>query len=205
MKKTVFSCLLLLTGLAGRADERSDALLKNLADRFRGYASYRVDFTVSIPGEMDEVAGSLLAKGPKFRLELKDYEVYSDGKYQYTYSSHYNEVTVEPAGETGADFLTNPARAFFLYDREVNSVYAGRSGEWDIVEVAPKKAGTNFRKLRLYLDGRTGDPGRIGITSADGLEAVVRIVRITPEASAPDSRFAFDRERHPGAEVIDFR
>lgn len=208
MKKRIFLLLLLLP-LVARADERGAEILRRMGTAFGGYGSYRVEFTATLPGELERLPGTLIVSGGKYYLDVADSEVFFDGKDGYTYSETNAEVIVETPAADDHRLFANPARIFQLYERDFDAVYKG-SVQVDgktasHLDLTPRSADSGYNRIALYTDA-ANRPVRLAYRLDEyGKELILDVLRIVPNVETSPDTFRFDPKKHPGVEIIDFR
>ena len=209
MRKLIYMLLLSLTAATVRADDKSAGLLKSLSAKIGGYGSYEVAFTAKMEGEFEDVDGVIVVNGDRYYVKVNDSELFFDGKVRYTYNHNDNEVVIENAVSGDNSFLSNPSRFFRLYDKDFTSAYqgtsavAGRTAER--VRLTPVDPDAGYAYMILTIDPATKLPLMIEYVDEGGSTVHIRINKVTPEVPAPAEMFTFDRNKHKGVEVIDFR
>lgn len=201
MKKILLSALFLAASLNLSADDRSKAILEKITSTIKSYATYRVDFTATLPGEFENIAGTFTVSGDKYYLDVYNSVVYSDGKTRYTYNKADNEVIIELNNPQENNILSDPTRIFALYENDFTHTYTGDS----TIELRPKKANSMFSSIIIKVDSK-GLPKNVTY-NLPGLNAQMSlsIVRITPDVKTTMADFVFDKSKYKGVEVIDFR
>lgn len=105
--------------------------------------------------------------------------------------------------------MSNPARFFRLYDQDFNHVYQGTAivggKNAEVVRLTPKQSGSGYASILLQLDPVTKLPLGVVYNMEDSDAARITIRKITPNVPAQAAAFTFDKSKHKGVEVIDFR
>lgn len=207
-----FLCLLLAGSLAcgaAYADAKSKTLLDALTTRMNGYNSYEVQFTVRMDQEFGDMPGRIVVSGNRYYVSVNGAEVFFDGKVRQTYNSRDNEVVIETPDPSDNNILSNPARFFRLYDQDFNHVYQGTAivggKNAEVVRLTPKQSGSGYASILLQLDPITKLPLGVVYNMEDSDAARITIRKITPNVPVQAAAFTFDKSKHKGVEVIDFR
>lgn len=204
-------CLLLCLSVSGlRAQDKGEGLIRGLASKIAGYASYQVDFTASMDGEFGDLPGRIVVSGDRYYIDMNGMELFCDGKLLYTYNSEEDEVTVEKPNPHDNSMLSNPSRFFRLSGEDFRFAYKGRAADGgktvELVELIPKAADAGYHSIRVKIEPSTGLPGRIEYYADSASPPVeIRIGKITPNVPVSAATFTFDKSKHKGVEVIDFR
>lgn len=202
-------CFMLLPVLAF-ADGNSTAIIAKLSSLFGGYKNYEVQFTAKVDDGAGSVPGRYVVSGDRYYITVEDRQVYSDGKQKYEVNDTDREVTIDVINPKDKDLLSNPTRAFEFVDGSYTHTYKGETTyagkKCAVVVLKPVAVGAPIQEITLMVDATSGQPVGVryrieGVTSP--VEVTVR--KITQLPSVSQSMFTFDKNRHKGYEIIDFR
>ncbi len=196
------------------ADPKAKATLDKLRKKYESFNSLEATFTLTIevPEQPEEIQqGTLAQKGDKYRLELNDQHVYSDGQSLWLYLKNNNEVQINNVDETSEEGeILSPKDMLKIYEKE-NYTYAltkaftenGRLVEQ--IEFKPLDEYSEYAKLRLTVDKKNNDIARIKVFSKDGSRYTLEMTSLTPNKNFQDSYFVFNPDNFPGIYVEDLR
>ncbi len=210
MKKLLFILLLLIGSLTARADEKADALLAKMSATMRGWKSYRVEFALRADPSQQQVMGSYVVSGQRYRLAAAGREVFSDGTLKYEVNPEDKEVVIDKINPKDRSILSNPTKIFDFSSEIFNSSYAGqvtRNGrKCDRVVLSPRGDDHGITQVSLLLDAANGLPAGLDYL-LDGVSEPVEIdITDVKQITAPaDGDFRFDKAKFKGYEIIDFR
>lgn len=197
--------------------EKSDPQAKKVLDRIRKkYESYKTvevafTLTIEVPGQPRDVQkGTVGQEGDKFRLEMEPQIISSDGKTTWVYLKKNNEIQIsdtEPGSENGfltpRDLLSRYQKGDFLY------AIVDRVTEKGVVltqiEFKPKSKNSEYSKLRVSINEKTGTIESIKAFAKDGSRYTFQITRLSPNKSFPSGHFQLKPADFPGAQVEDLR
>ena len=217
MRKIFYLIVLLIAGAAGNATAQSEtkakAILAEVSKKYRGYDAIKSEFSLAISNPQAKInetqSGTLYvrSKTNKFKVILKDQEIMSDGKNQWTYLKEDKEVQLSEV-DNSANAL-NPARVFTIYEKGFKALYTNdskASGKiFHHIELTPIDAKTPYFKIKLKVDKATKHIASAIIYDKNGSHYTYTIKSFTPNVKIADSTFAFDAKKHPGVEVVDLR
>lgn len=209
LKFFVLCGALLLASPPARADGRSRAMLDALAAKLSG-EPFEVLFTASMPGEFDDIDGRIVVSGDRYYLNVYRSEVFFDGKTQQTYNAGDNELILESPDPADNFILASPSRFFRFAESDFRHEYRGsrvvEGKTVDEIVLTPVDPNAGYTSITLQIDPVGGMPVSV-VSVMEGVSAPVgiRIRKITPGVAADASLFTFDKSRHKGVEVIDFR
>lgn len=213
MKQTAWilglALLIALPALAQK-DKRAQDILDAMSKQYKSLKSYQASFTYTSvgAGSKESYKGDLTVKNEKFRLLLGGQEVFNDGKTMSTYIKESNEVNVQDYDEAGNGEL-NPSQIYTIYKRGFSYKFlkeqtqAGRTLE--VIELTPNRPKSPIATIQISVDKADKSVRNWLIINKDGKRTSYTITKFTPNVSAPDSLFVFDKAKYPGVEVVDLR
>ncbi len=201
----------------GSATETSDPAAKSLLDKLRkkyeGYKTLELAFSleIEVPGAPKESQkGTLAQSGEKYRLEMTDQTIISDGKTTWVYLRKNNEVQINNADPK--------AEQSFISPRELMKMY--QKGEWlyamadeetlggklcQQVEFKPTNKKSEYSKLRLAIDKKAQTMHSIKAFAKDGSRYTFSVSKQSPNKEFAGDKFTFDKAKFPGCRVEDLR
>ncbi len=216
MKKIIiFAFVLLGSGLSVMAqnDPRAKTILADVSKKYRSYDAIKTDFTYTIDNPQAKIKQSqtgtlyVRSKTNKYKVMLKDQELFSDGKNQWTYLKSDKEVQLSEVN-AGADGL-NPAKIFTIYEKGYKYLYAGETKAngrvYQNIDLTPIDGKQSFFKIKLKIDKLKKQIVSASIFDKNGNHYTYAINTFTPNVKVSDSFFAFDSKKYPGVEVVDLR
>jgi outer membrane lipoprotein carrier protein len=198
--------------------EKSDPAAKRVLDKIRkkyeGYKTVEAAFslTIELPGQPKEVQkGSVGQDGSKFRLEMDQQTIVSDGKTTWVYLKKNNEVQVndaDPAGSentflTPKELLRRYQKGDFVYAITDKTTENGRL--LTQIEFKPKDRKSEYSKLRVSIDEKAGTIESIRAFAKDGARYTFNITKLAPNKRFAADHFSFDAKKYPGVRVEDLR
>jgi outer membrane lipoprotein carrier protein len=228
MKKLLFAllCLFTLNHLMAQSPapappkpETSDPAAKKVLDKIRkkynGYKTLELTFSLNIevPGETTQVQkGAISQSGDnQYRLDMNDQIIISDGKTTWVYLKKGNEVQINDADpkdtESGLyspkDLLNRYNKGDYLYAITDKVTEGGKV--YTHIEFKPKDKSSEYSKLRLSIDEKSGTIQSIKAFAKDGSRYTFTVKKLTPNKVFDASYFKFDASKFPGAKVEDLR
>ena len=223
MKNLLFAlfCLLAFQNLNAQSPapaEKSDPVAKKVLDKIRkkyeGYKTIEAGFTLSIevPTQAKQVQkGSISQEGDKFRLEMDQQVIVSDGKTTWVYLKSNNEVQInnaDPAGTdngflTPKDLLKRYQKGDYLYAVTDKTTEGGKL--LTQIEFKPKDKGSEYSKLRISIDEKSNEMKSIKAFAKDGSRYSFVITKLATNKPLGAGEFTFDVKKYPGVKVEDLR
>jgi outer membrane lipoprotein carrier protein len=196
-------------------DPGAKALLDKVRKKYEGYKTIEAAFalTIELPGQPKEVQrGTISQDGNKFRLDMTDQVIVSDGQSTWIYLKKNNEVQINKAdpgdmSESGfmtpKDLLKRYEKGDFIYSTVDPTTENGKSVT--NIEFKPKDKKSEFSKLRLAIEEKTLTIVSIKAFAKDGSRYTFGISKLSPNKKFASGHFTFDVKKYPGVKVEDLR
>lgn len=196
-------------------DPEAKKLLDKVRKKYEAYKTLEAGFTLSIelPGQAAEVQkGSVGQEGDKFRLEMDQQTIVSDGKTTWVYQKKSKEIQINDAdpaagGDNGfltpKDLLKRYQKGDFLYAITDKAAEDGKLVT--LVEFKPKDRNSEYSKLRVSIDAKNKSIESIKAFAKDGSRYTFKITRLSPDKKFSGDYFTLDPKKYPGARVEDLR
>lgn len=195
-------------------DPAAKKILDNIRKKYEGYKTLEASFTLTIelPGQPKEVQkGTISQDGDKFRLEMDQQIIVSDGKTTWVYLKKNNEVQINDADPkdtengflTPKDLLKRYQKGDYLYALTDKATENGKLITF--IEFKPKDKKSEYSKLRLSVDEKKGTVESIKAFGKDSSRFTFVIVKLTPNKKFSVDQFTFDTKKFPGVKVEDLR
>ncbi|NEU08121.1 outer membrane lipoprotein carrier protein LolA [Flavihumibacter sp. R14] len=199
--------------VSAQSETKAKSILSEVSKKYRSYDAIKTEFSLTINNPQAKInetqSGTLYirSKSNKYKVILKDQELISDGKNQWTYLKEDNEVQLSSVDNSPN--ALNPAKIFTIYEKGFKSLYTNDSKDngkvYHNIELTPTDSKTPFFKIKLKVDKLTKQIVNAVIYDKNGSHYTYAIKSFTPNIKIPESTFAFDAKKHPGVEVVDLR
>jgi len=210
----VISFLINLSGFAQTAQNDPKALevLNKASAAYNKTGGVKAGFTIKILAKggtvRDNMSGSIMLKGSKFKLEAGDMTTWFDGINQWVYIQSNNEVSLSKPNSKEL-LMINPVNVFQLYKHGYNSKLLADKTENGKkcyqVELKPYTKSENTLFILATFEKSTYRPISINITNKDKSGSRISIGSYLPGQAYGDAMFAFLPKDFPDAEVVDLR
>jgi outer membrane lipoprotein-sorting protein len=210
-------CAFLIMGsamnLMAQSEAQAKTILAEVSKKYRSYDVIKTDFSYTLENPQANLketqTGTLYVKSKanKYKIILKNQELISDGKNQWTYLKADKEVQLSEV-DNSSDGL-NPAGIFTIYEKGFKMLYTddsklnGRTVH--NIDLTPIDSKRSFFKVRLQVDKLNKQISNATIFDKNGNKYTYSIRTFTPNIKVPESMFAFDARQYPGVEVVDLR
>ncbi|MEQ1744334.1 MAG: outer membrane lipoprotein carrier protein LolA [Saprospiraceae bacterium] len=222
MKHLLFALLLAVTAANLSAQviappEKPDPEAKKVLDRIRKkYESHKTlelafSIAIEVPGQPKDVQkGTVAQAGDKFRLDMDQQIIASDGKTTWVYLKSNKEIQVtdtDPSGENGfltpRDLLRRYQKGDFLY--AIVDKVSEKNRVLTHIEFKPTDKKSEYAKLRVSVDEKTQSIESIRAFAKDGSRYAFEITRLSTGKSFPSGHFQLNAKDFPGIHVEDLR
>jgi outer membrane lipoprotein-sorting protein len=194
-------------------DPQAKKILQKLSEEYKVYNTMEVSFNLvlDLPDQAPETQkGTVIQKGDKYFLDLKDQAIYCNGKYVWLHLKDNNEVQINDLDEDAEDSFLTPRDMMTIYESDdYNYAVIGsekKNGRTlTLIEFKPTNPDSEYSKLRLSVDTKKNRMSSMEVFSKDGSKYILTIDKVLSNKDYIDAIFAFDASRFPGIHVEDLR
>jgi outer membrane lipoprotein carrier protein len=193
-------------------DPMAEEILNNLSKKYKGYKSFKATYNHTLENNAGKVEneqkGEILVKGEKFKLKLPEVEVFSDGKYSWSWVKKSKEVNLTEIDPNEEEIT--PANVYMLHQRGYKFVLMselkGSKGIIQTIDLEPKDLNKEITKIRLLIDKSTLSILKwIVFERGTNNRSIFEIRQFTPNVPTKDSDFVFNKALHPEVKLVDLR
>lgn len=194
------------------ADKKAKDILLGVTNKYKAMNAMKAEFSFTMENQQEKInesyTGTLFVKpkGNKYKIDLKNQEIISDGKNKWTYLKDAKEVQVSLV-EIGEE--VNPAQIFTIYEKGYSYVFIEEKSIkgklYQVIELTPVNKDKDIFKARLMVDKAQKQLVEIKLFAKNGNRFNYSVKALTPNPPVSDAFFTFDKKSHPGVEVIDLR
>lgn len=205
--------LLLATGSSGYSqnDPKATEILKSVSAKYKSYSTIKATFSLNRLDQKtrknEKFEGAITLNGSKYTFSLADQQVISDGKTNWTYLKEANEVQV--SDQVPSEGAITPSNIFTLYEKGFKTKFLGEQVQAGIpsqlIELTPEDNKKAFFKIVLTIDKNAKYVREAKIFEKSGAITTYSILKFTPNVTLPADQFSFNKEKYPGAEIVDLR
>ena len=187
------------------------SILDKAAETYTGSDGITVDYTLNMQSQdygNESFEGVMHLKGDKFVLYTPDNITWFDGKTQWTYMVHAEEVNIsEPTDEDLQN--TNPMLILSNYKKDFKASYSGESTAsngktaYDILLTPNKKR--DIEKIELQVEKFSSLPAGVKLYMTNGVVVRIGVTKTQTKTGQTDDFFRFNEKEYPNTEVIDIR
>jgi len=210
----VFSILFSLNGFCQTAQNDPKALevLNKASAAYNKAGGVKAGFIIKILAKggtvKDNLSGSIMLKGSKFKLDTGDMTTWFDGINQWVYIQTNNEVNLSKPSAKEL-LMINPVNVFQLYNHGFTSKLLADKAEngkkFYQVELKPNAKTDITLSIVASFDKSTYRPISITITNKDKSGSKISIGSYLTGQAYTDAQFAFQPKEYPNTEVVDLR
>lgn len=193
----------LLAGVNCLAAETAQSVLNHVVDRM-GKQPVEAHFDISASGVNQK--GSIILSGNKFVILTDELSTWYDGKTQWTLAHNIKEVNItNPTKEELAEI--NPLYILSALSSNFDCTLADGNNTAKLYELylTSRKKDSGISSARVFVNAATWFPSRIIIDTTTGQQFTI-VINTIKNINKPDNAlFKFNKNDHPGVEIIDMR
>ncbi len=214
MRSIIFILSLLLLSIVSYAQSspESKAILDKASQLFEKSGGVRLSFTLSPDapdgGAYEPQEGLAFVKGNKFKLDMPYSTSWFDGTTQWVLLKDANEVNI--SNPTPEELVSiSPLGLLNMYKTDfvlMKPTYRNYNGTAVIeIEMTPINKSQDFENLTIILDKKTNNVVLMKFTTRDGSKNKLSISKYDSNNNFTNDLFIFNKNNHPGVEIIDLR
>ena len=203
MKKYIFTLLIsaFILPCFAQKDAQAKKILDQMSSSFSQCGGVKATFSMRNGGS--QTRGSLQLKDNKFVIITNDVATWFDGRTQWSYLKHSDEVNVSnPTVEELQS--TNPYTLVHIYKRGFNYKYNGMVGNNFKVTLTPENKKQAITRIELLISKSSYLPQRITLEQHAN-KSEISILSFQKKQNFSKESFQFNKRNYPNAEIIDLR
>jgi chaperone LolA len=192
------------------AGDDADKILRNIQKKYESWNDATISFTQQVlfavtKSEQSFDGKLIVKKGNKYRIDLEQQLIITDGKTVWSVNKTNKQVMVDkykddPKSLTPEKMLTNIPKNY-------NAAFLNReeTGGVDIVvlKLLPKESRSSFRSIKMWVDEDQSVLKKIQIIDASNNTITYAITNLLINSGVKESSFSY--QPPTGFEVIDLR
>jgi len=187
----------------------SEKILSQLQKKYDGIKDATISFTqkmqFNVSKKEQTIVGKLtFKKGNKYKIEIGEQTIITDGKTVWTYSKSNKQVLVNDYQED--EGMLTPDKIMTALPKQYTSEIIGKEKldklNTIVVKLQPKEK-SSHKFIQVWVDGSESLMRKIQAHHSNGNTTTYNIDEIKTNTGIPDSFFVFDAPK--GVEVIDMR
>lgn len=156
-------------------------------------------------GTSNSVPGSIILLKDRYRLDLTDNIVWSNGETMWNYLPSEKEVTVNRADKKDNSFQSKPSSVFSIYKKGYKiRMVDSNSASW-VIDLYPEDINTDYIRIRLNIGKAAYNLKNIDYKYKNGITVTLDVTEFNLSQKPDGSTFIFPSEKYKGVEIIDMR
>lgn len=211
MKLFIINFLIILLPLTiyGQNDQEAIRILDRFAEVSQAAPSVSMKFQLTTADLMenshDTIDGSVIMKGDKYYLDLKDNIIWFNGETVWNLLPAEKEVTITTPDGSDESFISKPSTIFSLYKKGFkNRLVEEKSGSW-LIDLYPEDLKSDLVRIRLLIGKPSFNLLSLEYKKKDGLVANLQVREFDLKQKGDPSLFSFNPGKYKDVEIIDLR
>jgi outer membrane lipoprotein-sorting protein len=192
-----------------QGDAKARDLLRRMNANYKSFRTMTADFSFTLEHPTQKIneqqRGKLEIKGKKYRLDMKQQTIMTDGSFLWVVLKDAKEVNVSDY-EPAPDELT-PTSVFTLYEKgfEPYMQAEGSTVTSKVIDLVPIDKKKPYFKIKLSVDPAKALLTQAVVMNKDGSRMTYVIRDFKSNTPINDTQFQFQKAQFPQFEVIDLR
>jgi len=199
-------------------DAEAGALLQKVSEKYKTYKNISANFLLIIQHPKikpedddrkytDTLKGQITLQDSKFKIAVKNQQIFCDGKNIWTYVTGEKEVQLNVYEES--DDVFSPSKIFMLYKAgylyQIKEKKTVNGKNYTVLEMAPPNKKLTYFKIDITVDDASLELVESKVYEKNGVRYIYKLTKQTPNVATTDDTFTFDGKKHPGVKVVDLR
>jgi len=203
--------------LRAQKDPETLKILQEVEKKGLAYKTIQSDLTYHLENKAndidEEVKGSILIKGEKFKLDIDKTITICNGKIKWVYLEESNEVTVTNLPQSDKlepeeRFMNQPLSVFSIYKTDFKYGIYGLEDidgkTYTLIDLTPESLNKPYFKIRYWISADK-EIFRVKYFQKDGMRITLDFVDMKVDIKLAEALFEFNKNDYPDVEVIDIR
>lgn len=214
MKKYIgiLIAIFLVGNAFGQDEAKAKAILDKVSAKTNAYKSIILSFDLTITGPNIEgsisESGKAYLEGDKYKVELKDQDIYCDGVTLSTHLKDDKECYNSKVADSKGDGTIMPSELLTIWENGYKYAYIKETTykgvEVHHINLFPKDpAKSKFTAIILKIDREKNEVISVLIKGKDGNNMRYDLTKFEKNVTIPSSTFVFDRAKHPDVVCYD--
>ncbi len=197
------------------SDPAAISILESLKEKYEAMETMEIEFAIEIEIPEEDLIlqeGVMSKKGEKFRLDMEDQSIISNGEILWFHLKKNNEVQINDASmleEEDESFLT-PDKMLKMYEGDefifvLSSKYSEGGKLLQEIECKPTDRDSDYSKMRIVVNSKKQEIDHIKAFSKDGSRYTFLSKQLTAAKAFDESHFEFNKADFPDIYVEDLR
>jgi len=208
--KKLYALFVLLAGLTGMVanaqnDPAAKKVLDNVSAKIKTFKGITANFSYVTKDKKNiqrgSVKGVINIKGQKYFIKQGTTEIYSNGSKSWNYNGETNEVTESDIDEDSKTLSPQNLLSDF-YDKDFTYKLVSSAGEYNEIAMEPTDKRKNFKQVTVFVDKAKNLITKAKVVDKSDNVIEFSLSSINTSAVIPDTKFTFDKSKHPGVEVV---
>jgi outer membrane lipoprotein-sorting protein len=195
--------------LNGQSDKEALSILDRFSGRALGAQALFMKFDLVTSdlkdNSRDTISGTLLMSRDRYRLDLGNNIVISDGATSWSYLVAEKEVTVNKADKTDKSFQNKPSEVFTMYKKGYRNRLVEERTDSYIIDLYPEDLKSDLQRVRLSIRKSNLSLLTAEYRQKDGVSATLYLREYDTGAKPDPDSYTFRQEKYKGVEIIDMR
>jgi outer membrane lipoprotein-sorting protein len=200
---------------AQESDPKALEILEKVANKTRNLPGFYTEFVVSVkdladPENNQSFDGKIWYKEGKYKMEMLEQIIFSDGKTNWVYQGDIEEISITNYVKDEESMLIDP---FFLLEnfgrdyvcRFISDKFENNRALISVDLFPNTLDKTTYSRIKLKLDKTKHELYEFTLVGNEGVNYTVTLVSFNGKAQISDEKVSFDSKLFPEAEIIDMR
>ena len=195
--------------LFGQSDPEAVKILDRFSSKALGAPALFMKFKLVNAdlkeNKKDTTGGSVLISKDKYRLDLDNNIVWSDGVTSWSYLIAEKEVTINKVDRKDNSLQNKPSEVLTMYKKGYKNRLVEERPETYIIDLYPEDINSELQRVRLSIGKSQLNLKTAEYKRKDGVVITLLLTEYNLNQKPDPDGYVFKSEKYKGVEIIDMR
>jgi hypothetical protein len=195
--------------LSGQNDPAAIKILDRFSSKALGAPALLMKFNLINAdlkeNKRDTTEGSVLISRDKYRLDLENNIVWSDGVTSWSYLLAEKEVTINKIDKKDKSLQNRPTEVFTMYKKGYRNRLVEERPDTYIIDLYPEDINSDLQRVRLSIGKTLLNLKTAEYKRKDGVVVTLLLTEYNLNHKPDPDGYIFKPEKYKGVEIIDMR
>jgi outer membrane lipoprotein carrier protein len=195
--------------LSGQNDPAAVKILDRFSSKALGATALLMKFNIINAdlkeNKKDTTKGSVLISRDKYRLDLENNIVWSDGVTSWSYLLAEKEVTINKIDKKDKSLQNRPSEVFTMYKKGYKNRLVEERPDTYIIDLYPEDINSDLQRVRLSIGKTLLNLKTAEYKRKDGVVITLVLTEYNLNQKPDPDGYIFKPEKYKGVEIIDMR
>lgn len=194
-------------------NNKAKELLDKVSAQVKSCKTLKTNFIFTMNNKKEGInekqKGKMLLMGEKYKLSMRDMDIYFDGSALWTHMKETEEVNITEPDEEEGNVFQSPNKIFTFYKEGFKYVFVKsknvRGRRLSYIDLIPTDNEKPYSKISVIVNSKRKRFVSMTMLNKDGNIYKIKLSKYTENPKLPVNFYKFDTSKNKNVEVNDLR